>query len=91
MEGVEHHDRYLTLGLELIVGVGRPELERLFPKLDAFVARRCPRPRLQLPGTDLDLDIGLAEYIAIPAGVFGRAALLVDDDPTVVRFRKKRE
>jgi hypothetical protein len=30
MDWIQHDHRYLALGLELIVGVGRPKFERLF-------------------------------------------------------------
>src|SRR6266550_6009448 len=42
MDWIQHDHRYLALGLELIVGVGRPKFEHLFPKSEAFLARRCP-------------------------------------------------
>jgi hypothetical protein len=32
MDRIQYDHRYLALGLELIVGVGRPKFERLFPK-----------------------------------------------------------
>src|SRR3954453_14386910 len=75
MDGIQHNHRYLALGLELIVGVGRPNLERLFPKSEAFLARRCPGPRAHLLGPDLYFDIGVRQNIAIPPWVLGRAAL----------------
>ena len=31
MDWIQHDPRYLALGLELIVGVGRPKFERLLP------------------------------------------------------------
>ena len=39
LDWIQHDYRYLALGLELIVGVGRPKFERLFPKSEAFLAR----------------------------------------------------
>src|ERR1700677_3488117 len=73
MNGVQDDYRYLAVGLERIVGIRRPELERLRPKSRAFVPRR--RSRLQLLGRDLHLDIRVGEDIAVPTGVFGRSAL----------------
>ncbi len=75
MDWIQHDHRYLALGLELIVGVGRPKFERLFPKSEAFLARRCPGPRVQFLGPDLYFDVGVRQNIAIPPGVFGRASL----------------
>jgi hypothetical protein len=75
MERVQHNHWNLAFGLELIVGIGRPKFERLFPKSDAFLAARCPSPRLQLLGPDLHLDIRVCEDIAVPSRVLGRAAL----------------
>src|SRR5215467_12236438 len=54
MNWIQHDHRYLALGLELIISVGRPEFERLFPKPAAFVARGCPASRVHLLGPDLD-------------------------------------
>src|SRR5262245_20024210 len=75
MNRIQHDHRYLALGLELIVGVGRPKFERLFPKSEAFLARRYPGPRVHLLGPDLYLDVGVRENILIPAWVLGRASL----------------
>src|SRR5690242_3768781 len=72
---IQHDHRYLALGLELIVGVGRPEFERLFPKPNAFFARRRPGPRVYLRRPDLDFDVGVRKDIAIPSRVLGCAAL----------------
>src|SRR5215831_18603726 len=72
---MQHDHRYLALGLELIVGVGRPKFERLFPKSEAFLARRCPGPRVHLLGPDLYFDVGVRQKIAIPPWVLGRASL----------------
>ena len=73
MDRVQHDHRYLAFGLERVIGVGRPKFERLFPKSEAFIARRCPGPRLQLLGPDLHLDIRVGEDIAVPPRVLGRA------------------
>src|SRR5438445_6008793 len=75
MDWIQHDHRYLALGLKLIVGVGRPKFERLFPKSEAFVTRRCPGPRVHLLGPDLYFDVGVCENIAIPPRVLGRASL----------------
>src|SRR5581483_9470194 len=92
MDRIQHDHRYLALGLELIVGVGRPEFECLFPKPGAFLARRCPGPRLHLLGPDLYFDVGIREDIAIPAGVFWRTSLGGDDEVTAaLRSVKQRE
>src|SRR5215470_4888927 len=92
MNRIQHDHRYLTLGLELIVGVGRPKFERFFPKSQAFLARRCPGPRIHLLGPDLYFDVGVRQNIAIPAWVLGRASLRGDDEVTAtVRSVKQRE
>src|SRR3984957_10759526 len=92
MDGIQHDNRYLASGLELIIGVRRPMLERLVPKSNTFVARRRPRPRLQLLGPNLHLDIRVGEDIAVPPRVFGRAALRGDNEITVaVRSVKQRK
>ena len=59
MDWIQHDHRYLALGLELIVGVGRPKFERLFPKSEAFLARRYPGPRVDLLGRDLYFNVGV--------------------------------
>src|SRR5712675_536986 len=73
MDWIQHDHRYLALGLELIVGVGRPKFERLFPKSEAFLARRRPGPRVHFLGPDLYFDVGVRQNIAIPSWVLGRA------------------
>src|SRR3954454_24548942 len=75
MDWIQHDHRYPALSLELIVGIGRPEFERLFPKPKAFLALRRPGPRLHLLGPDLYLHVGVCKHVAIPAWVFGRASL----------------
>ena len=72
---IQHDDWYLAIGLQLIVGVGRPKFERLFPKSEAFLARRRPCPRVHLLGSDLYFDVGVSEDVAIPPWVLGRASL----------------
>src|ERR1700690_1266796 len=57
MNGVQDASRYLGVGFERIVGIRRPKLERLRPKSRAFGPCRRSRPRLQLLGRDLHLDI----------------------------------
>src|SRR5262245_48774816 len=75
MNRIQHDHRYFALGLELIVGIGRPKFERLFPKSEAFLARRYPGPRVQFLSPDLYLDVGVRENILIPTRVLGRASL----------------
>src|SRR4030081_1883827 len=75
MDRIQHDHRYLALGLELIVGVGRPKFERLFPKPEAFLALRCPGPRVHLLGRDLYFNIGVRKNVAIPPWMLGRASL----------------
>src|ERR1700749_4486747 len=72
MNRIQHDHRYLALGLERIVGIRRPEFERLFPKSAALLAGRRPGPRAQLLGSDLNVDFGVGEDVAIPTGVLGR-------------------
>src|SRR6266403_5608473 len=45
---VQHDHRDLALGLALVIGVGRPELQRLFPQPRALLARGGPGPQLHL-------------------------------------------
>src|ERR1700733_1224353 len=92
MDGVQHDHWYLASGLELVICVRRPMLERLFPKSNTFITRRRPGPDLQLLGPDLHLDIRVGEDIAVPPRVLGRAALRGDDEVTVaVRSVKQRK
>src|ERR1700735_4114957 len=79
MNGVQQDHGTLAFGLERIVAVRRPEFERLLPETAAFLALDRPRPRLHLLGADLHLDIRINEDVAIPSGMFGRAALGSDD------------
>src|SRR5450432_1072281 len=66
LDWIQHDHRYLALGLELIVGVGRPKFERLFPKSETFLALRCPGQRVHLLGRDLYFNVGVRKNIAIP-------------------------
>src|SRR5208337_431180 len=92
MDRVEHDHRYLSLGLQLIVRIGGPKLERLFPQPGSLLVRRCPSPRPDLLGPDLKLDIRIGEDVAVPPGVFGRAAFRGDDEVAVaVRSVKQRK
>src|ERR1700676_2888588 len=75
MDWIQHDHRYLALGLKLIVGIGRPKFERLFPESEAFLARGCPGPRVHFLGPDLYFDVGVRQNIAIPPWVLGRASL----------------
>ena len=88
-DGVEHDDRDLALGLLLVIGVGRPELERLFPQPRALLAGGGPGPRLHLRGADLHLDLRVGEDVAVPAGVLRRAAFRGDDDIAVAGLRRR--
>src|SRR3984893_3059394 len=80
---VEQHGLRYALALLLVVGVGRPELHRLVPQLRALGAAGGARPRLQLLGADLDLDLGDAEDVLVPAWMLRRGALGGDDDVAV--------
>jgi len=92
MNWIQHDHRNLALGLELIVGIGRPKFERLFPKSEAFLARRCPGPRVHLLGPDLHFDVGVRKNVAIPPRVLGGASLRGDYEVTAaVRSVKQRE
>ena len=79
-DGVEHDEGDLALGLALVIGVGRPELQCLFPQPGAFLARGGPGPRLHLRGPDLHVDVGVGENVAVPAGVLRCAAYRGDHD-----------
>src|SRR5205085_10706976 len=79
-DGIEHDYRDLALGLLLVIGVGRPELERFFPQPRPLRAGRGAGPRLDLRGPDLHLDFGVGEEVAVPAGMLRRAAFRGDHD-----------
>src|SRR6266699_1563616 len=83
MDWIQHDHRYLALGLELIVGVGRPKFERLFPKSEAFLALRCPGPRVHLLGRDLYFNVGVRKNVTIPPWVLGRASFRGDYEVTI--------
>src|ERR1700761_3994886 len=80
LDGVQHNDRYLPLGLRLILSVRRPELERLCPEPRAFFTGHRPGPCLHLLGPDLHLDIRVREDVAIPSGVLRCAAFGGNDE-----------
>jgi hypothetical protein len=82
-DGVEHDHGDLPLGLALVIGVGRPELQRLFPQPRALLAGSGPGPRLYLCGPDLHVDVRIGEDVAIPAGVLRCAAFRGDHDIAV--------
>src|SRR5439155_22780984 len=82
-DGIQHDHRDLALGLLLVIGVGRPELERLFPQLCPLLARRGPGPRLHLRRPDLHVDLRVGEEVAVPAGMLRRAAFRGDHDVAV--------
>ena len=63
-DGVDHDDRDLALGLALVVGVGSPEFQRLFPQPCALPAGDGPGPRLDLCDADLQLDLRVREEVA---------------------------
>src|SRR5690349_8386064 len=81
---VEHDARDLALGLVLVVGIWRPEFERLLPEFGALRAGGGAGPRLHLFGADLHFDLGVGEEVAVPAGMLRRAALRGDDDIAAV-------
>src|SRR5580700_8073256 len=83
VNGIQHDDRDLALGLLLVIGVGRPELERLLPQPRPLRAGRGPGPRLHLGGPDLHIDLRVGDEVAVPAGMLRRAALRGDDDIAV--------
>src|SRR6266496_3192513 len=82
-DGIQHDDRNLALGLLLIVGVGRPELQRRLPQPGALLAGGGPGPRLHLRRPDLHFDIRIGEDVAVPARVLWRAALRGDHEIAV--------
>ena len=83
MDRVQHDHRDLALGLALIVGIGGPELKRLVPEARPFRAGGGPRPRLELPGPDLNLDHRVGQHVLVPARMLGRAALGGDHEVAV--------
>src|ERR1700739_3021953 len=85
-DGVEYDHRYLALGLLLVIGVGRPELQRLFPQPRSLLAGGGPRPCLQLRGPDLHVDIRVGDQVAVPARMLRRTALRGDHEITVSSF-----
>jgi len=85
-DGVEHDDGDLALGLALVIGVGRPELQRLFPEPRALLAGGGPGVRLHLRGPDLHVDLRVGEDVAVPAGVLRCAAFRGDDEIAVTGF-----
>src|SRR5215210_4954669 len=89
---VEDDDRDLALGLLLVVGIGRPEFQRLLPEPGAFLAGCGAGAGLELLGADLHFDLGIGEEVAIPARVLRRAAFRGDDDIAVAGLPvEKRE
>src|SRR5438876_9262455 len=77
-EGVQHDYRDLALGLALVIGVGWPELERLFPQPCPLLTGGGPGPCLHLRGPDLHFDLRVGEDVAVPAGMLRRAAFRRD-------------
>src|SRR5262245_61172444 len=87
VDRVEHDDRDLAIaGLLLVIVVGRPEHGRVLPELRPLLAARGARPRLELLGGDLNLDLGMGEDVLVPAGMIGRTALRGDDEVAVARL-----
>src|SRR5437879_1289105 len=80
---IEHDDGNLALGLLLVIGVGRPEFERLLPQTRPLLAGGGAGPRLHLGGPDLHLDLRVGEQVAVPAGMLRRAAFRGDDNIAV--------
>src|SRR5215470_4194338 len=74
VNGIQDDDGDLALGIALVIGVGRPELQRLFPQLRTLLARGGSRPRLHFRGSDLQLDLRFCNEVLIPAGVLRRPA-----------------
>src|SRR5205085_8121960 len=85
-DGVQHDYGDLALGFALVIGVGRPELQRLFPQPRALLAGGGPGARLHLGGPDLHVDFRVGEDVAVPAGVLRCAAFRGDDDVAVAGF-----
>src|ERR1700730_17147471 len=85
-DGVQHDHRDLALGLLLVIGVGRPELQRLFPQPRALLARGGPGPRFDLCGPGLHVDLRVGEDVAVPAGVLRGAAFRGDHDIAIPGF-----
>ncbi len=90
---IQHDHRYLALGLELIVGVGRPELERLFPKPEAFLACRLSWPGRSSSWSRLVLRRrGSREYFDTTLGAAGAPPFEATTKVTAaVRSVKQRE
>ena len=74
---IQHEDGDLALGLAAVIGVGRPEPQRLFPQ---------PRALLHLCSADLHVDVRVGEDVAVPAGVLRCAAFRGDDEIAVTGF-----
>src|SRR5262249_22526811 len=83
-DGVQHDYRDLALCLSLVIGVGRPELECLFPEACPLVTGCGPGPCLYFRGPDLHLDLRVGEYVAVPAGMLRRAAFRGDHKIAVI-------
>src|SRR5215469_11389809 len=82
-DGVEHDHRDLALGLLLVIGVRRPELQCLLPQPGALLAGGSPGPCLELLCADLHVDLGVGEKVAIPPRVLRRTAFRSDHDIAV--------
>jgi hypothetical protein len=83
--GVQHDDGDLALGLALVIGVGRPEFERLFLQRRALLPGGGSGPGL-LPGPDLQSTSGVGEDVAAPAGVLRCVAFRGDDEIAIDGF-----
>jgi dihydrofolate reductase len=84
-DGLEHHDRYLAVGLRLIAVVVGPDRRHLFPPRRAFARRRRPRPRGERLGADLHADLRVGDEVEVPRGVVSPASGRGDDDVVVTR------
>src|ERR1700731_2532070 len=62
---IEHDHRDLALGLLLVIGVGWPEFERLFPQSRPLRAGGGPGARLHFRGPDLHVHIRAGEEVAV--------------------------
>src|SRR5207302_8700600 len=89
-DGVEHDHRDLALGLALVIGIGRPELQCFFPQPRTLLARSGPGARLHLRGADLHVDLRVGEDVAVPAGMLRCAAFRGDDQVAVTGFPVKQ-
>lgn len=89
--GVEHDHGDLAFGLLLVIGVGRPELQRLFPQPRARsspVAVRAPAFVFAVP--TCTSTSGLARMLRYQPGVLRCAAFRCDDEIAVTGVAVER-